>query len=126
MSEFLFTNVDREGLMQGTDLNAIAEIRGATTRAVTAAGGMTTMDEVNALGAMGVDAVVGMALYTGRIEVEEVDGRMQELGRKDKVGRAEIIVGRGRTLNQQRLRPQPSAHARGCRERGGPASTKKC
>jgi len=69
VSEYLFTNVDREGLMQGTDLNAIAEIRRATPRAVTAAGGITTMDEVDALDAMGVDAVVGMALYTGRIEI---------------------------------------------------------
>ena len=69
VSEYLFTNVDREGLMQGTDLSAISEIRRTTTRAVTAAGGITTMDEVNALDAMSVDAVVGMALYTGRIEL---------------------------------------------------------
>jgi len=69
VSEFLFTNVDREGLMQGTDLSAIAAIRRATTRAVTAAGGITTMEEVNALDSMGVDAVVGMALYTGRLEL---------------------------------------------------------
>src|SRR4029453_10443290 len=67
VSEFLFTNVDREGLMQGTDLHAIEEIRQATTRRVTAAGGITTMEEVKALDAMKVDAVVGMALYTGRI-----------------------------------------------------------
>jgi phosphoribosylformimino-5-aminoimidazole carboxamide ribotide isomerase len=67
VSEFLCTNVDREGLMQGTDLHAIEEIRQATTRRVTAAGGITTMEEVKALDAMKVDAVVGMALYTGRI-----------------------------------------------------------
>ena len=41
VSEFLFTNVDREGLMQGTDMDAIMAIRRATTRAVTAAGGIT-------------------------------------------------------------------------------------
>jgi phosphoribosylformimino-5-aminoimidazole carboxamide ribotide isomerase len=67
VSEFLFTNVDREGLMQGADLHAIEEIRQATARRVTAAGGITTMEEVKALDAMKVDAVVGMALYTGRI-----------------------------------------------------------
>jgi len=67
VGEFLFTNVDREGLMQGTDLHAIEQIRQATTRRVTAAGGITTMEEVKALDAMKVDAVVGMALYTGRI-----------------------------------------------------------
>jgi phosphoribosylformimino-5-aminoimidazole carboxamide ribotide isomerase len=65
---FLYTIVDREGLMQGTDLDAIRAVRAATARAVIAAGGITTMDEVNYLDSIGVDAVVGMALYTGRLD----------------------------------------------------------
>jgi phosphoribosylformimino-5-aminoimidazole carboxamide ribotide isomerase len=65
--EFLYTHVDREGLMQGTDMGAIEAVRNATTRPVTAAGGITTMDEVERLDAIGVDAVVGMAIYTGRM-----------------------------------------------------------
>lgn len=64
---FLYTHVDREGMLQGTDMDAIATVRQATTRDVIAAGGITTMDEVERLDAMGVDAVVGMALYTGRM-----------------------------------------------------------
>jgi phosphoribosylformimino-5-aminoimidazole carboxamide ribotide isomerase len=68
-SEFLYTHVDREGLMQGTDIDAIEAVRNATTRHVTAAGGITTMDEVERLDAMGVDAVVGMAIYTGRLSL---------------------------------------------------------
>lgn len=64
---FLYTIVDREGLMQGTDLDAIRAIREATSRAVIAAGGITTMDEVEYLDSIGVDAVVGMALYTGKL-----------------------------------------------------------
>jgi len=67
--EFLYTHVDLEGLMQGTDLAAIAELRGATRRALTAAGGITTHEEINQLDAMQVDAVVGMALYTGKLKV---------------------------------------------------------
>ena len=67
--EFLYTHVDLEGLMQGTDLAAIAELRGATGRALTAAGGITTHEEINQLDAMQVDAVVGMALYTGKLKV---------------------------------------------------------
>ena len=67
VSEFLYTHVDREGLMMGTDMDAIAAVRQATTRAVTAAGGITTRDEIQQLDAMGVDAVVGMAIYTGRL-----------------------------------------------------------
>ena len=64
---FLYTHVDREGLMQGTDLEAIRAVREATTLPLTAAGGITTHEEVAKLDAMGVDAVVGMAIYTGRM-----------------------------------------------------------
>lgn len=66
---FLYTHVDREGLMQGTDMEAIAAVRAATTRPLTAAGGITTMEEVDALHALGVDAVVGMAIYTGKLRI---------------------------------------------------------
>jgi phosphoribosylformimino-5-aminoimidazole carboxamide ribotide isomerase len=67
VAEFLYTHVDREGLMQGTDMHAIEKVRKATTRRLTAAGGITTMDEVELLASMGVDAVVGMAIYSGRL-----------------------------------------------------------
>ena len=67
--EFLYTHVDLEGLMQGTDLAAIETVARATSRKVTAAGGITTQDEVDRLHALGIDAVVGMALYTGRLRI---------------------------------------------------------
>lgn len=66
---FLYTHVDREGLLQGTDIQAIARVKEATARALTAAGGITTMEEVDELDAMGIDAVVGMAIYTGRMRM---------------------------------------------------------
>ena len=69
-SEFLYTHVDKEGLMQGTDMGAIMAVRHATGRRVTAAGGITTWDEIDALDAAGVDAVVGMAIYTGQLPLE--------------------------------------------------------
>lgn len=67
VSEFLYTHVDAEGLMQGTDVDAIRRVAEATTRRVTAAGGISTLEEIERLDAMGIDAVVGMALYTGRL-----------------------------------------------------------
>jgi phosphoribosylformimino-5-aminoimidazole carboxamide ribonucleotide (ProFAR) isomerase len=70
VTEFLFTVVDREGLMQGTDVAAIEAVRAATACRVTAAGGITTADEVARLEALGVDAVVGMAIYTGRFPLK--------------------------------------------------------
>jgi phosphoribosylformimino-5-aminoimidazole carboxamide ribonucleotide (ProFAR) isomerase len=69
--EFLYTHVDAEGLMRGTDHDAILAIRQATTRRVTAAGGITTQDEIDRLDAIGVDSVVGMAIYTGALDLSE-------------------------------------------------------
>jgi phosphoribosylformimino-5-aminoimidazole carboxamide ribotide isomerase len=68
-SEFLYTHVDLEGLMRGTDIDTIASLRAATARALTAAGGITTHEEIDRLDAMNVDAVVGMALYTGKLKI---------------------------------------------------------
>jgi phosphoribosylformimino-5-aminoimidazole carboxamide ribotide isomerase len=65
--EFLYTHVDTEGLMMGSDRDAILAVRHATSRRLTAAGGITTQQEVDDLDALGVDAVVGMAIYTGRL-----------------------------------------------------------
>jgi phosphoribosylformimino-5-aminoimidazole carboxamide ribotide isomerase len=65
--EFLYTHVDTEGMMRGTNMDAIRAVRDATTRRVTAAGGITTQTEIDALQAIGVDAVVGMAIYTGAL-----------------------------------------------------------
>ena len=68
--EFLYTHVDKEGLMQGTDIAAIRAVRETTARRVTAAGGITTREEIDQLAAMEVDAVVGMAIYTGSLSLE--------------------------------------------------------
>lgn len=68
VSGFLYTIVDGEGLMQGIDLEAVRTVRNATTRRLTAAGGIRSRSEVEELARMGVDAVVGMAVYTGKID----------------------------------------------------------
>lgn len=69
--EFLYTHVDTEGLMGGTNLQAIRSVRDATTRRLTAAGGITTQQEIDELEVLGIDAVVGMAIYTGKLSVPE-------------------------------------------------------
>lgn len=71
-SGFLCTYVDKEGMMQGTDLDWFRRLRAATPLEITAAGGVTTMDDVRALLAMKVNVAVGMAMYTGRLSVEEL------------------------------------------------------
>ncbi len=69
--EFLFTCVEREGCMKGTDMDTIRKLRKTTKNRLTAAGGVTTTDEIKELGAMGVHVQLGMALYTGRIDLGE-------------------------------------------------------
>jgi phosphoribosylformimino-5-aminoimidazole carboxamide ribonucleotide (ProFAR) isomerase len=69
---FLCTWVDREGMMQGTDLTWFRRLRAATTLELTAAGGITTLDEVRALLDMNVNAALGMAIYTGRLRLDEL------------------------------------------------------
>lgn len=64
---FLYTHIDSEGLMTGLPLDPVRQLRAATSRQLIAAGGITTHEEIEQLQRMGVDAVVGMALYTGRL-----------------------------------------------------------
>jgi phosphoribosylformimino-5-aminoimidazole carboxamide ribotide isomerase len=68
----LCTYVDREGMLEGTDLDWFRRLRAATDLAITAAGGITTLDEVRELQRMGVDAALGMAIYTGRLRLDEL------------------------------------------------------
>jgi len=71
-SGFLCTYVDKEGMMQGTDLAWFRRLRAATSLELTAAGGITTVEEVRALLEMNVHAALGMAIYTGKLSLEEL------------------------------------------------------
>ncbi|MEP6962015.1 MAG: 1-(5-phosphoribosyl)-5-[(5-phosphoribosylamino)methylideneamino] imidazole-4-carboxamide isomerase [Acidobacteriota bacterium] len=71
---FLCTYVDKEGMLQGTDLDWFRRLRAATKHELTAAGGITTLDDVRALAAMNVNAALGMAIYTGRLDLAELAG----------------------------------------------------
>jgi phosphoribosylformimino-5-aminoimidazole carboxamide ribotide isomerase len=66
-SEFLSTFVDNEGTMKGTDLAWFRQLRRVTHLPITAAGGIRTMREVRALEKIGMNAAVGMAIYTGKL-----------------------------------------------------------
>jgi phosphoribosylformimino-5-aminoimidazole carboxamide ribotide isomerase len=65
---FLYTHVDTEGTMQGFPMDVAAVLRATTGRQLIVAGGIRERAEVDALDAMGVDAVAGMAVYSGAME----------------------------------------------------------
>jgi phosphoribosylformimino-5-aminoimidazole carboxamide ribotide isomerase len=62
---FLYTHIDTEGLLQGIPIDVVRQLRSSTSKQFIAAGGIRTQEEVSALHAIGVDAVVGMAIYRG-------------------------------------------------------------
>jgi len=64
---FLYTHIDTEGSMSGIPMDVVAAIRRATSRRLVVAGGIKTQQEVDSLDALHMDAVVGMALYSGRL-----------------------------------------------------------
>ena len=65
---FLYTHVDTEGTMRGFPLDVAAILRSTTAKQLIVAGGIKEQAEVDALDAMGVDAVAGMAIYSGAME----------------------------------------------------------
>jgi len=67
---FLYTHVDTEGLMTGLNLDAVKSVQAATRRRLIAAGGIRSRDEVDTLDKLGIEAVVGMAIYTGAMEIK--------------------------------------------------------
>ena len=67
-SAFLYTHVDTEGTMAGFPLDVAGDFAGYYWEAVDCGGGIKAMREVEALDAMGVDAVAGMAVYSGVME----------------------------------------------------------
>ncbi len=70
-SELLFTCVEKEGCMQGTDMELVAQLRNAVRCRVVAAGGVSSADEIESLEKIGCDVQLGMALYTGKVSLKE-------------------------------------------------------
>jgi phosphoribosylformimino-5-aminoimidazole carboxamide ribotide isomerase len=66
-SEFLFTNVNKEGLMQGFDFEKVMNLVKLTKNKITVAGGITTIEDIKKLENIGCNSQLGMALYTGKI-----------------------------------------------------------
>jgi len=69
--ELLFTCVDREGTMTGIDLEPVRKLREAVKCGITAAGGISTLNEIKEIAAIGCDVQLGMALYTGKINLAD-------------------------------------------------------
>ena len=70
-SEMLFTCVEKEGCMQGTNMEYVKALREAVKCRVVAAGGVSTVEEIAALQKLKCDVQLGMALYTGKVSLKD-------------------------------------------------------
>ena len=114
---FLVTFVELEGRLDGTDLDrAEAVARSAGETRVTLAGGITTAAEIEALDSLGMDAQVGMALYTGDLSLADSVGALltsgsarrtvaDRGGRRDGQGTRAGMVRPGEPDQRHRLTP---------------------
>jgi len=71
-SEFLFTCIEREGMLKGTGMELARELSAATSSRKSFAGGIKNLEEAAALEKLGFDSVLGMAFYSGKISLEEI------------------------------------------------------
>ena len=68
-TEFLFTNVNKEGMMQGFDFEKVKQLKQTTNNKLTAAGGITTIEDIKKLETEDINSQLGMSLYTGKIDL---------------------------------------------------------
>ena len=96
---FLVTFVEREGRLEGTDLErARAAVQGAGRARVTVAGGVSTVDEIAEIDAIGADAQVGMALYNGQLPLADAIAAPLTSDRPDRLWPTVVCDEDGRAL----------------------------
>lgn len=71
-SGFLYTCVDKEGLMKGSNIKKAADLSKLTNKKITVAGGISTIEEIKELSRLGFDCQIGMALYTNKISFDDL------------------------------------------------------
>ncbi len=71
---FLYTHIDTEGLLAGFPYQIAEQLQKKTKRKLIVAGGIRSQEEIDKLDAIGIDAVVGMAIYTGKLEPKRKSG----------------------------------------------------
>jgi phosphoribosylformimino-5-aminoimidazole carboxamide ribotide isomerase len=74
-SAFLYTHIDSEGLMQGIPIDTVSDLRASTSKQLIVAGGIASSEQIEQLDALRIDAVVGMAIYTGRLKLSSSASR---------------------------------------------------
>ena len=70
-SEFLYTCIEKEGLMNGVDFETVKQLKKITSNKISFAGGISSIEEINEFDKINVNSIVGMAIYSGKINPAE-------------------------------------------------------
>lgn len=72
LAALVYTDISRDGMLEGPNLEALAEMARAVPLPVIASGGVTTVDDVRRLARLGLaGCIIGRALYEGRLDLRE-------------------------------------------------------
>jgi phosphoribosylformimino-5-aminoimidazole carboxamide ribotide isomerase len=72
LAAIVYTDINRDGMLEGPNVGALAELKAAVTLPVIASGGVTTLDDVRRLAGLGVaGCIIGRALYEGRLDLKQ-------------------------------------------------------
>lgn len=70
VSTIIFTDIDKDGMLEGPNFEQLARLRAAVSCAIVASGGVTTLDDIAKLRDAGIDAAIaGKAVYTGALDL---------------------------------------------------------
>jgi phosphoribosylanthranilate isomerase len=72
VARYVVTDVAKDGMLQGPNLELLSEVGKATRAAIVASGGVSTLDDLRALASLGVEScIIGKALYAGAFTLPE-------------------------------------------------------
>jgi phosphoribosylformimino-5-aminoimidazole carboxamide ribotide isomerase len=81
LAALIYTDVSRDGMLQGTNVEAVAELARAVPLPVIASGGVTTLEDIRRLAPLGLaGCIIGRALYEGRLDLAQAIKANLDLG----------------------------------------------
>ena len=80
VKNIIFTDISRDGTLSGPNLEMLANLKEAVSCDITASGGIRSVDDIKALNALGLyGAIIGKAIYTGDIDLNEAIAAAREV-----------------------------------------------
>ena len=80
VATLIFTDIAKDGMLQGPNLEQLAALQSAVSCNVIASGGVSTIADIRALREIGLyGAICGKAIYTGSLNLQEAirEGQLQ-------------------------------------------------